>query len=480
MKEQEAQGKGDAARRGLEQPSARHPVRNASEHDSVEASWREASECAKPSPSRTEPAGLHMATENSVKVENPLDASDADSRASIETGLRLQAVGSPANPRAPSKHLSHLFELEVVRGLMSWWVVVGHVLAFAGFQENNVPPVIAVVMHGAYAVNVFMMMSGFVIAKVLADKKESYWVFLTRRFLRIYPGFLVALAVAILARPLYIPILLASRAALPWHYDRIWDAENNYFWPHILAHLSMLYGVIPESTLRYSGIALLGPAWSMTIEFQYYLVAPFLILIARRFGTKGWIALIAVAGLVSQVFAASLQRNFPTSLPTFLPLFLAGMTSYLIYAQMREKEPKALADILLAGAPLLYLLTGSVPVTIWVFAMALILANGDSTVVCKMKSLLNRPSLLFLGKISYSTYLIHYPILWLGKALVACVALHGNPPLVALALFALTTPATLGISALLYHFVEKPGIDLGRRLFKKSNSYASRRDIVPL
>ena len=35
MREQEAQSKGDAARHGLEQPSARHPVRNASEHDSA-------------------------------------------------------------------------------------------------------------------------------------------------------------------------------------------------------------------------------------------------------------------------------------------------------------------------------------------------------------------------------------------------------------------------------------------------------------
>jgi peptidoglycan/LPS O-acetylase OafA/YrhL len=421
-----------------------------------------------------------MATENNVKVENPLDASAADSRASIETGLRLQPVGSLANPRMPSKHLSHLFELDVVRGLMSWWVVVGHVLAFAGFQENNVPSVTAVVMHGAYAVNVFMMMSGFVIANLLADKNESYNVFLVRRFLRIYPVFLVALAVAILARPLYIPILLSSRVPLPWHYDRIWVAENNHFWPHVLAHLSMLYGVIPESTLRYSGIALLGPAWSMTIEFQYYLLAPLLILIARRFGGKGWITVIAVAGLVSQVFAASLQRNFPTSLPTFLPLFLAGMTSYWIYAQMREQEPKVPADILLAGVPLLYLVTGSVPATIWGFTMALILANGQSPVVSKMKSLLNQPSLLFLGKISYSTYLIHYPILWLGKALVARVALHANPFVVAPALFALTIPATLCASALLYHFVEKPGIDFGRRLFKNPTPMPLGRDIVPI
>jgi peptidoglycan/LPS O-acetylase OafA/YrhL len=479
VKEQEAQSKGDAARRGLEQPSARQPVRNASVHDSAESSWRDSSECAKPGPSRTEPAGLHLATENNVQVENPLEASETDSRASIESGLRLQAVGSPANPRMSSKHLSHLFELDVVRGFMSWWVVVGHVLAFAGFQENNVPSVTALVMHGAYAVNVFMMMSGFVIAKLLTDKNEPYHVFITRRLLRIYPVFFVALAVAILARPLYIPILLASRAPLPWHYDRIWVAENNHFWPHLLAHLSMLYGVVPESTLRYSGIALLGPAWSMTIEFQYYLLAPLLILIARRFGSKGWVMLIVVSGLVSQAFAASLQGNFPTSLPTFLPLFLGGMTSYLVCAQMREKEPKVPADILLAGALLVYLLTRSVPVTIWGFVMALILANADSPVASKMKSLLNRPSLLFLGKISYSTYLIHYPILWVGKALVACVARHANSFVVALALFALAIPATLCASALLYHFVEKPGIDFGRRLFKNPTPGPRGRNTVP-
>jgi peptidoglycan/LPS O-acetylase OafA/YrhL len=390
----------------------------------------------------------------------------ADSQASTDTGLRLQAVESSANPRMLSKHLSHLSELDVVRGLMSWWVVVGHVLAFAGFVENNVPSVIAVVMHGESAVKVFMMMSGFVIAKLLADKNESYKVFITRRFLRLYPVFLVALAVAILARPLYIPILLASGAPLPWHYGRIWDAENNHFWAHILAHLSMLYGLIPESTLRYTGIALLGPAWSITIEFQFYLVAPLLILIAHRFGTKGWITLIVVSGLVPQIFSPSLQRNFPTSLPDFLPLFLAGTTSYWMYAQLREKETKVPADILLAGVPLLYLLTRWLPVTIWAFAMALILANGDSPIVSKMKSLLNRPSLLFLGKISYSTYLIQYPILWLAKALVACVAPHANPFLVAFALFTLTTPAILCASVLLYHFVEKPGIDFGRRLFK--------------
>ena len=58
MREQEAQSKGDAARHGLEQPSARHPVRNASEHDSA----RQVGETARDERSqvrkRAEPVGL--------------------------------------------------------------------------------------------------------------------------------------------------------------------------------------------------------------------------------------------------------------------------------------------------------------------------------------------------------------------------------------------------------------------------------------
>jgi hypothetical protein len=78
-----------------------------------------------------------------VKVGTPLEGSDADSRASTEAGLTLQAVGSLENPLMLSKYFSHLIELDVVRGLMSWWVVVGHVLAFADFQENNMASVLA-------------------------------------------------------------------------------------------------------------------------------------------------------------------------------------------------------------------------------------------------------------------------------------------------------------------------------------------------
>jgi len=44
MKEQEAQSKGVAARRGLKQPSARQPVRNASEHDSARQAGEPASQ----------------------------------------------------------------------------------------------------------------------------------------------------------------------------------------------------------------------------------------------------------------------------------------------------------------------------------------------------------------------------------------------------------------------------------------------------
>ena len=58
MKGQEAQSKGDAARRGLEQPSARHPVRNASEQDSAWQVGETASNARSQVRLRAEPEGL--------------------------------------------------------------------------------------------------------------------------------------------------------------------------------------------------------------------------------------------------------------------------------------------------------------------------------------------------------------------------------------------------------------------------------------
>jgi peptidoglycan/LPS O-acetylase OafA/YrhL len=364
---------------------------------------------------------------------------------------------------------AHLFELDVLRGVLSWWVVLCHILWFSGYREASLPALGQVVAHGEFAVEVFMMLSGFVITKLLIEKKENYPVFITRRFFRLFPAFLVATLLAILLRPLIWSVLSFNwRPAATYEFSAF-AGEQNHFIPHLFAHLSMLHGIVPSTILPFAAIAFLVPAWSISLEFQYYLVAPFFAFVDRKFGIRGWVPLVCLSVVAYQLFEWKAKQLYP--FPSFLlgglPFFLVGITSYWIYLEVSKNNRLLPGRLLFAGVPLVYCLTKSIPLTIWVAAFSLIIGSTKSVGFSFIKNFLNRPSLRFLGAISYSTYLIHYPLLWVAKAIVLRLAPDISRIGMAVSLFVVVAPMTLVCSALLYHFVEKPGIQLGRWLTKK-------------
>jgi peptidoglycan/LPS O-acetylase OafA/YrhL len=97
-----------------------------------------------------------------------------------------------------------------MRAFLSWWVACDHALRFANFREDAVPPMIRLILDGECAVDVFIIMSGFVITKLLAEKKEPYVVFITRRLFRLYPVFFVAILAGIVIRPFVSLVMLAN------------------------------------------------------------------------------------------------------------------------------------------------------------------------------------------------------------------------------------------------------------------------------
>ena len=72
--------------------------------------------------------------------------------------------------------------LDVSRGFLSWTVVVVHVVWLAGYH--------GIIQHhaGVYAVDGFIILSGFVIAQLLLTKNEPYGLYIFRRFKRLFPG----------------------------------------------------------------------------------------------------------------------------------------------------------------------------------------------------------------------------------------------------------------------------------------------------
>ncbi|MGA7936760.1 MAG: acyltransferase family protein, partial [Kovacikia sp.] len=95
-------------------------------------------------------------------------------------------------------------EFEGLRALLAWWFFLGHALVFSGFTDSKSLPIFASwLLENGYAVDVFIILSGFVIFLLLdTNPHKSYAQFIVERLFRIYPIFLVALLVGVALTPL--------------------------------------------------------------------------------------------------------------------------------------------------------------------------------------------------------------------------------------------------------------------------------------
>jgi peptidoglycan/LPS O-acetylase OafA/YrhL len=337
---------------------------------------------------------------------------------------------------------------EGLRGLLAFWVVIGHVLTIAGIQASSMG-IFSPLAHGFVAVDVFVIMSGFFIFYLLDRKQETYRPFITRRFLRLFPVYVVCLLMSILL----MNISLTDLKSLPWYHPDnqsridILESSQQYFLYHFIAHLTMLHGVIPSQWLPYSAFAFIGQAWSISLEWQFYLVAPALMWICKKRKWLLGILTIITTGLLYWQFKGGAYLGF---LPNKFPLFLLGILSFWSW-----KQPK-LTPIMLACAGLVFLLTDTLinklPILIW---LSIFFPTSWGWGV------LNHTVLLYLGRISYSVYVSHMMILYVMLSALTRLSGLSQPIFLSLVL-ASVIPLTILISHVLYHRIEKPFIDYGK------------------
>ncbi|QJP12900.1 acyltransferase [Starkeya sp. ORNL1] len=305
--------------------------------------------------------------------------------------------------------------IESLRAYMAWWVVFGHAVQLAGASTFLPAPVSRILLRNDMAVNVFIIVSGFVITHLLLSKREEYLPYITRRAFRIFPIYLFSLALAISVTGLY-----ASAYGLPWisggemKLDRI-ASQNDNFVVHLALHLSMLHGLVPTQVLPYAVSAFLTPAWSLSLEWQFYLVAPFLVPLLLR-STRTMIIACGVSLVLFKVATSGLigEWQYPAFLLLAMPYFLIGILS------RAALEYRPLAN---AGAELLVVLAfitlkfaSVIEAIIWIAFLAC--AMSEAGRVSFRVPIVNLLTDLFvknrfiatIGTWSYSTYLIHIPI----------------------------------------------------------------------
>lgn len=370
--------------------------------------------------------------------------------------------------QTPSKRIP---EFEGLRGLLAAWVIFGHILLFSGFEYSQ--GLFGIIFSPVLGVYVFMMLSGFVVTSSLDSHSASGIEFLRRRFFRIYPVYLICLTIAILMMPIS-GIVADSFRHTELGQDttaRLLEAGENYN-TYVAADLLLLQDLLPRTYYPHAHETFLPPTWSLSLEWIFYLVMPLMVALWRQSTT------IRIIGFSSILIGTYFSHHWITSVCPTLSLtiagyFLTGIVSYSVWKRLPLQNSRVWKKACFWACVIVGLVVLPFAYKIWLSAMMLVLYDRFHTKPLwpleVVRSALCSAPLAFLGRISFSSYLVHWTIV------EAClfVALPWNlqtlgPTIIAIYCCATVFPLTYLTSHWLFKYVEQPMIQLGsERLAKK-------------
>lgn len=379
----------------------------------------------------------------------------------------------------PAAARNHYLALDSLRGLCALAVVLFH------FRSDGVISNLPFVRHSWMFVDFFFVLSGFVIAAAYAKRFEDRTVGLTAfmglRFGRIYPLHLFIL-LAMLALEIMLLLLdfsgVTSRA--PFHGNRSLDA--------LVSNLALLHSFGVEDRLTWN-----GPSWSIAAEMWMYLLFAVTFLVFRR---AGWLVLLLLGALAALLlfYHSPNALNTTYSMGFVRCLYGFALGTGMFWLSQRQLAPAGtLWEIGAAIVVVLFvsqigggLLTLLAP---WVFAAAvLVFAQGKG----KLSHSLEGRHFVWLGAISYSTYMIHS---FIQARIGDVIKLFGAPfglaltptsrntefPSEAISGPALTLDlltmamllVVIGCASLTYKWVETPCREWSRRIFARPTGRSS-------
>ena len=156
-----------------------------------------------------------------------------------------------------------------LRLLLALCVAFGHFGIPLGFPTSDI------------AVQSFFVISGFYMALVLNEKygPGSYWLFISNRLLRLWPTYLVILIPSFLIASNWRAVLSLDPASIIYYFvSQIFVlGQETYFYlftEHGTLGLTLHPGTMPNLLYK---LAPVPQAWTLALEFYFYLMAPFIV-----------------------------------------------------------------------------------------------------------------------------------------------------------------------------------------------------------
>jgi peptidoglycan/LPS O-acetylase OafA/YrhL len=324
-------------------------------------------------------------------------------------------------------------ELDAIRGIAAIFVVLYHYSVQYGTLYGTLVQPIFSFEFGKFGVELFFIVSGFVIFLTL-NRTVNSSDFIVSRFSRLYPTYWVAVMLS---------FLIVTIFTLP---------KYNITVEHALVNLTMLqrFFKVPDVD---------GVYWTLIIELSFYIIM-YILFVTKQLKK---IDTISILWLFVIILLNFIEKHYGIHLPSILRfflmleygnLFIAGIMFYKIMHN-GDKLHYMIVFITLVTE---YYLRNEIAlyVSLYYFLFLLFVTNNLKMIAAK--------PLIYLGTISYSLYLIHQNI---GYVIIRW--LNAHELLNSISIIVVPLVISISIAALMQRYVEKPSLAFIRDKWKGSN-----------
>lgn len=372
-------------------------------------------------------------------------------------------------PSLPKVSVEHVPWLDGLRGGAALWVLLSHVQILTGMRA------IPVLAWGDLAVDLFMMLSGFLMAHHYIqrqafepwDTSRTFYIFWVRRFFRIAPLYYLILIVAFILGPW----LGDYRSAIASVWPDTATPASRYFdqsLSNAITHVSFVFGFLPHFAFRTP-----LPDWSIGLEMQFYLVFPAIMLFIARIGPVKSTLVILVACLSLHALFPGFFHQFdmPSFLPIKLYVFLIGIWIAISRTQRSMRQGFFISLSLAVLWAIIERSEQSIARIFLITSMFYLMNNGTlpyseflRSRIDRLRQYLSSPVSEFMGNTSYATYLLHLIVVLPVAGKLAQLHQYQmlNSPLRFVICLLISIPIVYMISWLLYRSVEQTGIHAGK------------------